>query len=145
MIELSLWNPFCIKDQKFMKEISCKLIMQWKFHVGFEVWSLCNLSHQTLTKAREGRREYWVRPSMYYRLIYNKSISLFFAYNEPPPDFQTSRRPCILCNFSMRTQKYFYKNFNYFFCTQKVEKPPQKVAYLWQLGGFFLCSPDFPK
>ena len=26
-----------------------------------------------------------------------------------------------------------------------MKKPPQKVAYLWQLGGFFLCSPDCPK
>ena len=24
---------------------------------------------------------------------------------------------------------------------KKLKKPPKKVAYLWQLGGFFLCSP----
>ena len=28
---------------------------------------------------------------------------------------------------------------------ENIKKPPQKVAYLWQLGGFFLCSPDCPK
>ena len=28
---------------------------------------------------------------------------------------------------------------------QKVKKTPQKDAYLWQLGAFFLCSPDCPK
>ena len=32
-----------------------------------------------------------------------------------------------------------------FFCPQKLKKPPQKVAYLWQLGVCFLCSPDCPK
>ena len=26
-----------------------------------------------------------------------------------------------------------------------MKKPPQKVAYLWQLGVFFHCSPDCPK
>jgi hypothetical protein len=26
-----------------------------------------------------------------------------------------------------------------------LKNPPQKVAYLWQLGVFFLCSPDCPK
>ena len=35
----------------------------------------------------------------------------------------------MLCNFSVRMLKYF--------CPQKVKKPPQKVAYLWQLG---VCS-----
>ena len=28
-----------------------------------------------------------------------------------------------------------------FFCPQKVEKTPQKVAYLWQLGVFFSSAP----
>ena len=32
-----------------------------------------------------------------------------------------------------------------FFDLENIKKPPQKVAYLWQLGGFFLCSPDCPK
>ena len=27
----------------------------------------------------------------------------------------------------------------------KLKKPPQKVAYLWQLGGFFLSSPNCQK
>jgi hypothetical protein len=26
-----------------------------------------------------------------------------------------------------------------------LKRPPQKVAYLWQLGVFFLCSPACPK
>ena len=26
-----------------------------------------------------------------------------------------------------------------------MKKPPHKIAYLWQLGGFFFCSPDCPK
>ena len=34
---------------------------------------------------------------------------------------------------------------NCFFAHKKLKKPPQKVAYLWQLGGFFLFSPDCPK
>ena len=33
------------------------------------------------------------------------------------------------------------KNFSH----KKLKKPSQKVAYLWQLGVFFLCSPDCPK
>ena len=32
-----------------------------------------------------------------------------------------------------------------FFVHKKFRKPPQKVAYLWQLGFFFLYSPDYPK
>ena len=31
------------------------------------------------------------------------------------------------------------------FVHKKLKKSPQKVAYLQQLGGFFLCSPDCPK
>ena len=31
------------------------------------------------------------------------------------------------------------------FCLQKLKKTHQKVAYLWQFGVFFLCSPDCPK
>ena len=34
---------------------------------------------------------------------------------------------------------------NDFFVHKKLKKTPQKVAYLWQLGSFFLCSPDWPK
>ena len=41
--------------------------------------------------------------------------------------------------------KYLWKNLKMFFSDKKLKKPPQKVAYLWQLGGFFLCSPDCPK
>ena len=28
---------------------------------------------------------------------------------------------------------------------KKLKKPSQKVAYLWELGGFFLCNPDCSK
>jgi hypothetical protein len=36
----------------------------------------------------------------------------------------------------------FLKKFqNYFLTLKTLKKTPQKVAYLWQLGGFFLCSP----
>ena len=43
-------------------------------------------------------------------------------------------------------RKNIFKNiFFNIFAHKKLKKPPQKVAYLWQLGGFFLCSPDCPK
>ena len=32
-----------------------------------------------------------------------------------------------------------------FFAHNKLKKPPQKVAYLWQLEFFLLCSPACPK
>ena len=34
----------------------------------------------------------------------------------------------------------FLKNFNFFFAHKKLKKPPQKVAYLWQLRGFFFSA-----
>ena len=37
------------------------------------------------------------------------------------------------------------KSLKFLFAHKKLIKIPQKVAYLWQLGGFFLCSPDCPK
>ena len=41
--------------------------------------------------------------------------------------------------------KIFFKIL-IFFCPQKAEKKtPQKVAYLWQLGGFFSLQPRLPK
>ena len=47
----------------------------------------------------------------------------------------------MLCNFSVRMLKSIF-----FFAHKILKKPPQKVAYLWQLEVvFFLCSPDFPK
>ena len=30
--------------------------------------------------------------------------------------------------------------FKNFFCPQKLKKPPEKVAYLWQLGFFFSAA-----
>ena len=51
----------------------------------------------------------------------------------------------ILCNFSMRTLKYFQKIL-IFFCPQKVEKTTPKSCILMAVGrGFFLCSPACPK
>ena len=29
-----------------------------------------------------------------------------------------------------------------YFDLENIKKPPQKVAYLWKLGVFFLCSPN---
>ena len=43
----------------------------------------------------------------------------------------------ILCNFLLQTLQYI---FQFFFAHKKLKKPPQKVAYLWQSGGFFLSS-----
>ena len=41
---------------------------------------------------------------------------------------------------------YFQGNSDFYpvphTCQQSLKKPPQKVAYLWQLGVFFLCSPE---
>ena len=45
----------------------------------------------------------------------------------------------------MRTLQIFYKKKKKNFAHKKLKKTPQKVAYLWQLGGFFLGSPDCPK
>ena len=38
----------------------------------------------------------------------------------------------------------FLKKIKKKFAHKKLKKPPQKVAYLWQLGGFFL-QPQLPK
>ena len=52
----------------------------------------------------------------------------------------------MLCNFSVRMLKYiFLKILNFFLPTKKLKKTPRKFAYLCQLGGFFLCSPDCTK
>ena len=51
----------------------------------------------------------------------------------------------MLCNFSVRMLKYSLNFFIYFFAHKKLKKTTQKVAYLWQLGVVFLCSPDCPK
>ena len=47
----------------------------------------------------------------------------------------------ILCNFLVRMLKYLKKIFKSFFAPKKLKKPPQKVAYLWQLGVFFSAAP----
>ena len=47
--------------------------------------------------------------------------------------------------FSADAKIYFKKFKKKIFDHKKLKKTPQKVAYLWQLGGFFLCSPDCPK
>ena len=51
----------------------------------------------------------------------------------------------ILCNFLVWMLKYFFKKLKFIFAHKKWKKPPHKAAYLWQLGVFFLCSPDCPK
>jgi hypothetical protein len=40
----------------------------------------------------------------------------------------------------VRTQKYFYKNLKKKIAHKKLKKPPQKVAYLWQLGLFYSAA-----
>ena len=45
----------------------------------------------------------------------------------------------------METFYNVFKKKSIFFALKKLKKPPQKVAYLWQLGGSFLCSPDCTK
>ena len=47
--------------------------------------------------------------------------------------------------FSADATMFFFLNFKLFFDLENIKKTPQKVAYLWQLGGIFLCSPDCPK
>ena len=47
----------------------------------------------------------------------------------------------MLGNFSVRMLKYFLKNFILFFVHKELKKPSQKVAYLWQVGGFFSAAP----
>jgi hypothetical protein len=39
----------------------------------------------------------------------------------------------------------FLEKFKKKITHKKNKKPPQKVAYLWQLKVFFLCSPICPK
>ena len=51
----------------------------------------------------------------------------------------------MLCNFSVRMLKYFLENSKKNFAHKKLKRTPQKVAYLWQLEVFFLCSHDCPK
>ena len=47
--------------------------------------------------------------------------------------------------FQCKHKNIFRKFLKISFAHKKLKKPPEKVAYLWQLGGFFLCSPDCPK
>ena len=47
----------------------------------------------------------------------------------------------ILCNFLVRMLKCFLKKSKMFFAHKKLKKPPQKVAYFWQLGVFFSAAP----
>ena len=42
----------------------------------------------------------------------------------------------MLFNFSVRMLKYFLIRLKKKFAHKKLKKPTQKVAYLWQLGGF---------
>ena len=45
----------------------------------------------------------------------------------------------VICNADAKIS--FKRIKNVFLATKKVKKPPQKVAYLWQLGGFFSAAP----
>ena len=78
-------------------------------------------------------------------LFMNKSISLFFAYSKPPRIFRLSDGPVYYVTFQCGRKNIFRKILNIFFAHKKLKKTPQKVAYLWQLGVCFLCSPACPK
>ena len=39
----------------------------------------------------------------------------------------------------------FLKKIKLIFDLENIKKPPQKVAYLWQLGLFFSLQPRLPK
>ena len=69
--------------------------------------------------------------------ILEKNLSLYSIYNRLSPE--TIESVCIT------DYNNFRKNSTFIFANKKLKKTPQKVAYLWQLGGFFLCSPDCPK
>ena len=45
---------------------------------------------------------------------------------------------CGCKNISIKLKKKIFGQ-------KKLKKPPQNVAYLWQLEVFFLCSPNCPK
>ena len=47
--------------------------------------------------------------------------------------------------FSADATMFFKKKLKLFFDLENLKKPPHKGAYLWQLGVFFVCSPDYPK
>ena len=46
--------------------------------------------------------------------------------------------PRFICNFLVRMLRYIEKNLKMFFPHKNLKKASQKVAYLWQLGVFFL-------
>jgi amino acid transporter len=48
----------------------------------------------------------------------------------------------ILCNSGCWN---FFRKLKKKNAHKKLKKPPSKIAYLWQFGVFFLCSPDYPK
>ena len=90
----------------------------------------------------------WFLPSLYYIHDFrpkNLSGSLFLTYN------------CFLINlfmfvlaicyvtFQCRCKNIFGKILKNFFAHKKLNKPPQKVAYLWQLGVVFSLQPQLPK
>ena len=57
-----------------------------------------------------------VQPILTQNKILSKIFNIHFAF--------------MLCNFSVRMQKYIFRNFKLFFPHKKLKKPPQKVAYL---------------
>ena len=86
-------------------------------------------------------------PSLYYTQNLNVSGSLFFQL------FSIVGKKIffikeLLCNFSMRLLKYFWKKFQHFFCHQKVEKTTPKSSILKQkFRRFrnFLLLPNQPR
>ena len=51
----------------------------------------------------------------------------------------------FLCNILVRMLKNIFFKLKMLFAHKKLKKPPQKVAYLRQLGVFFSVQPRLPK
>ena len=58
-----------------------------------------------------------------------------------PPTKLSNWHVCVMCSLWI-----CFKCFGFSFSAcRKLKKLLEKVAYLWQLGVFFLCCPDCPK
>ena len=61
------------------------------------------------------------------------------------PSMKKKKIKYILCNFLVRTLQCFHKNFNFFFCPQKVEKTTHKSCSEKLKSTFFSLLPAQPK
>ena len=92
-----------------------------------------------ISATRDPTGDHWIRPSVYYRLISELVCSLFLNYIYFLKNFFISFLALYYVTFQCRHYNIF-KFFKIFFALKKLKKPPQKVAYLWQLGIFFLSA-----